>query len=74
MARHAFSRTLTVRRALVALAVAGVALGAGAATASAADDGGFSGLTGPVTQTGSVGAVPALERFAEGLLGGDEED
>ncbi|MFJ9813793.1 hypothetical protein ACIRU3_00730 [Streptomyces sp. NPDC101151] len=36
------------------------------------NDGGddpLSGLTGPVTQTGSLGAVPALERFA-GLLGG----
>ncbi|MET7456718.1 hypothetical protein ABZT03_33510 [Streptomyces sp. NPDC005574] len=35
MARHAFPHTPTARRALVALATAGVALGAGAATASA---------------------------------------
>jgi hypothetical protein len=35
MARHASPRTPTAQRALVALATAGVALGAGAATASA---------------------------------------
>jgi hypothetical protein len=40
MARHASPHTPTARRALVALATTGVALGAGAATASAA--------TGPV--------------------------
>ncbi|MFD3498425.1 hypothetical protein ACFWWT_32835 [Streptomyces sp. NPDC058676] len=40
MARHVSPHTPTARRALVALATAGVALGAGAATASAA--------TGPV--------------------------
>ncbi|MEU5366006.1 hypothetical protein ABZ354_21465 [Streptomyces sp. NPDC005925] len=37
MARHALPRRTTARRGLVALAVAGVALGAGAATACAAD-------------------------------------
>ncbi|MFD8300930.1 hypothetical protein ACFV29_01040 [Streptomyces sp. NPDC059690] len=37
MSRHTSSPALTVQRALVALATAGVALGAGAATASAAD-------------------------------------
>ncbi|MFE7857516.1 hypothetical protein ACIRP3_21690 [Streptomyces sp. NPDC101209] len=37
MSRHTSSSTPTVHRALVALATAGVALGAGAATASAAD-------------------------------------
>jgi hypothetical protein len=67
------SLPLSARRTLVALAMAGIALGAGAATASAADGGGVSGLTGPVTQTGSVGAVPTLERLAEGLLGGGED-
>ncbi|MEG3631853.1 hypothetical protein [Streptomyces poriticola] len=35
MARHAFPHTPTAQRALIALATAGVALGAGAATASA---------------------------------------
>lgn len=39
MARHASPRTPTARRALVLLATAGAALGAGAATASAADGG-----------------------------------
>ncbi|MFF0158974.1 hypothetical protein ACFYRY_15760 [Streptomyces sp. NPDC005263] len=38
MARHASSQNPTARRALAALATAGVALGAGAATASAATD------------------------------------
>ncbi|MEV2212843.1 hypothetical protein AB0H86_15570 [Streptomyces sp. NPDC050997] len=38
MARHASSQNPTVQRALVALATAGVALGAGAATASAATE------------------------------------
>ncbi|MEV5549083.1 hypothetical protein AB0L35_23620 [Streptomyces sp. NPDC052309] len=48
MARHASPRTPTARRALAALATVGVALGAGAATASAAD--------GPVEAvTGTVG-------------------
>ncbi|MER5449001.1 hypothetical protein ABT065_25770 [Streptomyces sp. NPDC002764] len=37
MSRHTSSPAPTVQRALVALATAGVALGAGAATASAAD-------------------------------------
>ncbi|TQJ89578.1 hypothetical protein [Streptomyces sp. SLBN-31] len=37
MSRHKSSPSPTVQRALVALATAGVALGAGAATASAAD-------------------------------------
>lgn len=39
MARHASPQNLTGRRALVALATAGAALGAGAGTASAADAG-----------------------------------
>ncbi|MEV6960077.1 hypothetical protein AB0M97_12905 [Streptomyces sp. NPDC051207] len=37
MARHVSPRSTTAQRALVALATAGVTLGAGAATASAAD-------------------------------------
>ncbi|WP_432129857.1 hypothetical protein [Streptomyces tendae] len=40
MARHASPRTPHAQRALVALATAGAALAAGAATASAADGGG----------------------------------
>ncbi|WCN02898.1 hypothetical protein [Streptomyces sp. M92] len=40
MARHASPHTTTVHRALVLLATAGAALGAGAATASAAEGGG----------------------------------
>ncbi|MBU6535686.1 hypothetical protein ACFUIW_08245 [Streptomyces sp. NPDC057245] len=39
MARHASPRTPTARRALVLLATAGAALGAGAATASAVEGG-----------------------------------
>ena len=126
MARHASPLNPTAQRALIALATASAALGAGAATASAGTEPsvdvmgisptslskidqnsiaqptryvtgsrqglkstpatrgaadpknpGFdvplTGLTGPVTQTGPVGAVPTLEQFANLLGGGGGE-
>ncbi|MGW0139185.1 hypothetical protein [Streptomyces calvus] len=48
MARHKAPRTPAARRALAVLATAGVALGAGAATASAADSGPLLGDAGRV--------------------------
>ncbi|MEY9486645.1 hypothetical protein RKD26_002439 [Streptomyces calvus] len=55
MARHKVPRTPAARRALAVLATAGVALGAGAATAAAADSGPLLGdagrVAGPVAGT-----------------------
>ncbi|MFV0134003.1 hypothetical protein ACLGIH_12305 [Streptomyces sp. HMX87] len=71
MARHASPHTPTAQRALVALATAGVALGAGAATASADSGESLGGMVhtspaslgridpeaGPKTTTGTLGYV-----------------
>ncbi|MEV7686256.1 hypothetical protein ACFW1F_25310 [Streptomyces bungoensis] len=70
MARHTSSLRPAARCALFVLAAVTAALAAGAPAASAKDDGApLSGLTGPLTQTGAIGAVPTLEQLG-GLLGG----
>ncbi|KUN85838.1 hypothetical protein AQJ66_12870 [Streptomyces bungoensis] len=73
MARHTSPLRPTARCALFVLAAAAAALAVGAPAASAKDDGApLSGLTGPLAQTGPIGAVPTLEQLG-GLLGGGSE-
>ncbi|MEV6735935.1 hypothetical protein AB0N14_02890 [Streptomyces sp. NPDC051104] len=84
MARHASPKSPTAQRTLVALATAGVALGAGAASASAADGGPLADVmrtrptslgkvdpqAGVSALTGTVGYVTGPVRYAAGPLAG----
>lgn len=84
MARHASPKSPTARRALVALATAGIALGAGAATASAAPGAPLADVlrtrptslgtvdpqAGASALTGTVGYVTGPVRYAVGPLAG----
>ncbi|MFJ1973374.1 hypothetical protein ACIO93_32435 [Streptomyces sp. NPDC087903] len=64
MARHAFPHTPTARRALVTLATAGVALGAGAATASADSEPALDAVRTQPTSLGNVDPQVGLQALS----------